>query len=49
MRKPTEAPRPEAPEGEPNLMTMHAGTPVVRGTKYVITKWYRTRPWAPRA
>ncbi len=36
------------PEGEPNLMTMHAGTPVVRGTKYVITKWYRTRPWAPR-
>jgi len=34
------------PEGEPNMMTLHAGTPVVRGTKYIITKWYRTRPWA---
>lgn len=33
------------PEGEPNSMTLHAGTPVVRGVKYVITKWYRTRPW----
>jgi prolyl 4-hydroxylase len=36
------------PEGEPNLMTMHAGTPPLRGTKYVITKWYRTRPWCVR-
>lgn len=36
------------PEGEPNLMTMHAGTPPVRGAKYVITKWYRTRPWCVR-
>ena len=34
------------PEGEPNRMTIHAGTPVIRGTKYVVTKWYRTRPWA---
>lgn len=33
------------PEGEPNGMTVHAGTPPVRGAKYVITKWYRTRPW----
>lgn len=34
------------PEGMPNEGTMHAGTPVVRGEKYVITKWYRTRKWA---
>lgn len=32
-------------DGEPNVMTLHAGTPVVQGTKYIITKWYRTRPW----
>ncbi|MFN2100234.1 prolyl hydroxylase family protein [Altererythrobacter sp. MF3-039] len=33
------------PDGSPNHDTMHAGTPVIRGTKYVITKWYRTRKW----
>lgn len=33
------------PKGEPNNATLHAGTPVIRGTKYVITKWYRTRRW----
>lgn len=33
------------PDGTPNEGTMHAGTPVVRGAKYVITKWYRTRQW----
>jgi prolyl 4-hydroxylase len=33
------------PEGVPNPFTIHAGSPVVRGTKYVIPKWYRTRPW----
>ena len=33
------------PDGSPNEMTMHAGSPVVKGTKYVITKWYRTRKW----
>jgi prolyl 4-hydroxylase len=33
------------PDGTPNEDTMHAGSPVVRGAKYVITKWYRTRPW----
>lgn len=32
------------PEGEPNIDTMHAGTPVIEGAKYVLTKWYRTRP-----
>ncbi len=33
------------PDGSPNKNTMHAGTPVVKGTKYIITKWYRTRVW----
>ena len=33
------------PDGRPNEGTMHAGTPVVKGAKYVITKWYRTRQW----
>lgn len=33
------------PDGCPNPDTMHAGTPVIEGIKYVITKWYRTRPW----
>ncbi|MFM5907649.1 MAG: prolyl hydroxylase family protein [Novosphingobium sp.] len=34
------------PDGNPNMDTLHAGTPVIRGTKYVITKWYRTRRWS---
>jgi len=34
------------PDGSPNPDTLHAGTPVEAGTKYVITKWYRTRKWA---
>lgn len=33
------------PDGSPNQDTMHAGTPVLAGSKYVITKWYRTRTW----
>ena len=33
------------PDGTPNENTMHAGTPVIKGEKYVITKWYRTRKW----
>ncbi|MGB3469567.1 MAG: 2OG-Fe(II) oxygenase [Erythrobacter sp.] len=32
-------------DGSPNENTIHAGTPVVKGNKYVITKWYRTRKW----
>lgn len=32
-------------DGSPNENTMHAGTPVIKGNKYVITKWYRTRKW----
>ncbi|NVE94478.1 prolyl hydroxylase family protein [Altererythrobacter lutimaris] len=31
------------PDGTPNPDTIHAGTPVAKGTKYIITKWYRTR------
>lgn len=31
--------------GEPNLFTLHQGMPVIAGVKYVITKWYRERPW----
>lgn len=30
-------------DGSPNEGTLHAGTPVEAGVKYVITKWYRTR------
>jgi prolyl 4-hydroxylase len=33
------------PDGTPNPDTMHAGSKVIRGTKYVITKWFRTRRW----
>lgn len=33
------------PTGIPNQKTIHAGKPVVRGAKYVITKWYRAKPW----
>ena len=35
----------QSPTGTPNEKTMHAGTPVIKGTKYIITKWYRTRKW----
>lgn len=34
------------PDGVPNRKTIHAGRPVVRGAKYVITKWYRAKPWS---
>ena len=38
------------PDGAPNPQTLHAGTPVIAGTKYIVTKWYRSRPWdQPRA
>jgi prolyl 4-hydroxylase len=32
--------------GQPNTFAMHQGCPVTAGTKYIITKWYRERPWA---
>ena len=33
------------PDGRPNPRTIHAGAPVVRGVKYVLTKWYLARQW----
>jgi prolyl 4-hydroxylase len=32
-------------DGVPNPWTLHAGTPVQRGVKYIVTKWYRVRRW----
>ncbi|MBD8678850.1 prolyl hydroxylase family protein [Sphingomonas sp. CFBP 13720] len=34
-------------DGSPNLATLHEGMAVVEGTKYIITKWFRERPWTP--
>lgn len=31
--------------GQPNGWTLHHGMKVRSGTKYVITKWYREKPW----
>ena len=31
--------------GAPNAGSLHQGMPVERGVKYVLTKWYRERPW----
>jgi len=33
------------PDGSPNPATLHHGMKVRKGLKYVITKWYRERPW----
>jgi prolyl 4-hydroxylase len=33
-------------EGAPNRWTLHSGTRVAAGVKYIITRWYRTRKWA---
>ena len=33
------------PDGTPNPATLHHGMKVRSGVKYVITKWYRERPW----
>jgi prolyl 4-hydroxylase len=32
-------------DGTPNAATLHHGMKVRKGVKYVITKWYRERPW----
>ena len=34
-----------ARDGGMNANTLHHGMKVRRGTKYVITKWYREKPW----
>jgi prolyl 4-hydroxylase len=31
--------------GSPNSASLHQGMPVEAGVKYVLTKWYRERPW----
>lgn len=37
------------PDGRPNPATLHQGMKVRKGTKYILTKWYRERPVAPHA
>jgi prolyl 4-hydroxylase len=32
-------------DGAPNRFSLHAARPVERGVKYVVTKWFRERPW----
>jgi prolyl 4-hydroxylase len=32
-------------DGTMNYKTLHTGTPVKAGTKYIITKWYRQNNW----
>jgi prolyl 4-hydroxylase len=34
-------------DGAPNSDSLHAALPVKNGTKYVLTKWFRERPWTP--
>ena len=36
------------PDGSPNEATLHEGMPVVEGTKYIVTKWFRENPWVTR-
>lgn len=33
------------PDGSPNELTLHEGTAVVEGTKYIFTKWFREGRW----
>lgn len=33
------------PDGSPNPATLHHALKVRAGTKYVVTKWFRERPW----
>lgn len=33
------------PDGTMNYKTLHTGTPVKAGVKYIITKWYRQNNW----
>ena len=35
-------------EGNPNPATLHQGMPVVAGVKWIVTKWFRERPWGER-
>jgi prolyl 4-hydroxylase len=33
------------PDGKPNNQTLHEGMRVVKGTKYIVTKWFRENHW----
>ncbi len=33
------------PDGRPNYATLHQGMPVRGGVKYIITSWFRQKPW----
>ncbi len=33
------------PDGTLNYKTLHTGTPVKKGVKHVVTKWYRQNDW----
>lgn len=33
------------PDGSVNMASMHHGMKVRKGVKYIITRWYRERPW----
>ncbi|HVF94714.1 MAG TPA: 2OG-Fe(II) oxygenase [Sphingomonas sp.] len=33
------------PDGSPNERTIHEGTAVGAGVKYIVTKWFRESPW----
>lgn len=35
-------------DGSPNELTLHEGMPVVEGTKYIVTKWFREGSWLPQ-
>lgn len=35
------------PDGSIDPMTEHAGRPVIKGTKYLYSRWIRTERWAP--
>jgi prolyl 4-hydroxylase len=32
-------------DGSPNDLTLHEGTVVLKGTKYIVTKWFREGRW----
>jgi len=34
-----------AADGSPNQLTLHEGMPVVKGVKYIVTKWFREGRW----
>ena len=33
------------PDGSPNTATLHEGMPVLKGVKYIVTKWFREGSW----